>query len=136
MLEGWQYVNKRIDIILDPALAAIPMTLGFNPFEEVVHHLTPHGVCDEDGFLPGEAVGYFDVGFETRKVLVPELEVRVGKAPVVGGGVGGGWIVADAGEVFDDFAPNPVPSDEKIGCVKTLGGSQLNARGIESRVFI
>lgn len=112
------------------------MALGFNPLEEVVDDLAPHRVCYEDSFFPGEAVGCFNVSFEAREVLVAKLEVRVGKTPVIGGGVGGGWIIADTGEVLDDFVPNPVPGDEEIGCVKALGSSQLNAWGIKSCVFI
>lgn len=134
-MRGW-YVDKRVNIILHPTLTAVPMALGFNPLEKIVDHLAPHGVCDEDGFFPGEAVRYFDVGFEAGEVLVTDLEIRVGKAPVVRGGIGGGWVIANTSEVFDDLVPNPVPSNEEISRIKALGSSQLNSRWVESCVFI
>lgn len=112
------------------------MALGLNPFEKVVDHLAPHGVCDEDSFFPGEAVRCFNVGFEAGEVLVTELEVWIGKAPIIRGGVGGCWVIANTGQVFDDFVPNPVSSDEEIGCVKALSSSQLNSWGIKACVFI
>ena len=61
-----------------------------------------------------------NVRLETRKVAITHFKIRVGKAPVICSGVRVGGIIADGGEVLENFVPDPVARDEKVGGIEAL----------------